>query len=82
MCLTWSSDFVICKQDLLAPERPKYVFILNGTQRKLRNHLQMTKSLLHVKHINCPPNIIWKVTDKKETFEKLLGYLTFQKPWC
>ena len=48
----------------------KYVLILNGTQRKLRNHLQMTKSLLHVKHI-CPPNILWKVTDKKkEKFEK------------
>ena len=35
----------------------KYVLILNGTQRKLRNHLQMTKSLLHVKHI-CSPDII------------------------
>ena len=43
----------------------KHVLILNGTQRKLRNHLQMTKSLLHVKHI-CSPNIIWKVTGKKK----------------
>ena len=33
-------------------------------------------------HIHCPPNIIWKVTDKKKTFEKLLGYLSFQKPRC
>ena len=39
--------------------------ILNGTQRKLRNHLQMTKSLLHAKHI-CSLNIIWKVTGKKK----------------
>ena len=60
----------------------KYVPILKESQRKLRNHLQMTKSVLHVKHISCPPNIIWKVTDKKKTFEKHLGYLSFQKPQC
>ena len=49
----------------------KYVLILNGTQRKLRNHLQMTKSLLHE-----------KLQIKKKAFEKLLGYLSFQKPQC
>ena len=57
-----------------------HVFILNGTSFKQINYLQRTKSLLHVKQLICPQNIISKVTDKENEPWRTVRLANVKKP--